>query len=117
MEHLETRRDGNHDVEAFFAFPVTQDYGDLIRVCEALLLRISLRQWANKRRLSAIFDRSNDEVKGKFNSIYLFMGNDGEIAPEDRDIVIFLLDVLESWIRGIRFVLQKEAASPEMINK
>ena len=41
-------------------------------------MRMNVKQWANKRRL----DRANDEVKSKFNSIYLFMGNEVEVAPE-----------------------------------
>ena len=99
---------GNQEVEAFFGFPVTQDYACLIRICETLLLRMNLRQYHTKRRLSAIFNRSNDEMKAEINFIYLFMENYGQIAAEYRDIAILLLDTLESWIRGSRFILQKE---------
>ena len=110
------RRNVNNDDEAFFGFPVTQDYECLIRVCEALLLRMNLRQWAPKHTLSAIYERSNDEIKGKFNSLYLFMENSGEIPSEDPDVPTILVGFLESWIQGSKFVIQKQNLGPEMIN-
>ena len=45
------------------------------------------------------------------------MGNDGQTAAEDRDVAILLLDILESWIRGSRSILQKESVGPEMVNR
>ena len=47
---------------------------------------MNLKQWTPKRRLSTIFAGFNDELKGKVNATYLFLGNDGEIAVDDRDI-------------------------------
>ena len=47
-----------------------------------------MRQYPTKRRLSTILDRCNDEMKAKFNSVYLFMENDGQMATEDKDVAI-----------------------------
>ena len=54
-------------------------------VCEVLLLHMNLKKWAPKR-LSTIFGGYNDELKGKVNATYLFLGNDGDIAVNDRNL-------------------------------
>ena len=51
------------------------------------------------------------------NSAYLFMVNDGQIAAEDRDVANLLLDILESWIRGNRFIIKKENIGPKMVDR
>ena len=78
---------------------------------------MNIIQWAPKCRLATISERFNDELKSKINSTYLFLGNDGQIAVEDRDVAILLNDILESSIHGSKFILQKESLGTKMVNK
>ena len=61
-----------------------------------LLLRMNLKQWSSKRRLSTILGGFNDELIGKVNTAYLFLGNDGEIVVAYRDVAKIFNDLLES---------------------
>ena len=88
-------------------FPVTQDWSCLVRVSEMLLLRMNLKQWASKRRLSTIFGGFNDELKAKVNTAYLYLGNDGEIQVDDRDVAKIFNDLLECWLRGAKYIMKK----------
>ena len=106
------KRDNNENVETCFGFPVTQDCSCLVCICEMLLLRMNFKQWEPKRRLSTIFGGFNDELKGKVNPAYLFLGNDWEIAVDDRDVVKIFNDLLKSWIRGAKYIIKKEALGP-----
>ena len=72
------KRDNNENVDTRFGFQVTQDWSCLVRICEMLLLRMNLKQWAPKRRLSTIFVGFSDELKNKVNAAYLFLGNKGK---------------------------------------
>ena len=47
----------------------------------------------------------------------MFLGNDGEIAVDDRDVARIFNDLLESWIRGSKFIMKKEELGPEMVEK
>ena len=109
--------ENNDNIETFFGFQLTQDLSCLIRIYETWLLHMNLKQWASKRKLSTIFDHFSDELKSKLNAAYLFLGNDGQVAVEDRDVAILLNDILESLISGSKFILQKENLGPEMVSK
>ena len=73
------------------------------------LPQMHLKQWAPKCRLSTIFIGFSDELKSKVNAAYLFLGNDGQITVEERDVAKILNDILESRIRSSKFILQKDA--------
>ena len=111
------KRDNNVNVETWLGFPVTQDWNCIVRVCEVLLLQMNLKQWAPKRRLSTIFGGFNDELKGKVNATYLFLGNDGEIAMDDIDIAKIFNDQFDTLIKGAKCIMKKEALGPEMLEK
>ena len=36
------------------------------------------------------------------------------IIPEDRDVAKFFNDLLDCWIKGVRYILRKEALGPEL---
>ena len=58
-----------------------------------------------------------DSEQGKVNATYLFLGNDGEIAVDNRDVAKIINDLLESWIRGAKYIMRKDALGPEMVEK
>ena len=111
------KRNNNVNVETWLGFPMTQDWNCSVRVCKALLLLMNLKQWAPKRRLSTILVGFNNELKGKVNATYLFLGNDGEIAMDDIDIAKIFNDLLESLIKGAKYIMRKEVLGPEMLEK
>ena len=82
-----------------------------------LLLRMNLQQWAPKRWLSSIFSGFNEELKSKVKAAYVFLGNDGKVALDDRDVARIFNDLLESWIREAKYIMKKEALGPEMVEK
>ena len=51
------------------------------------------------------------------NAAYLFLGNDGEIAMDGRDVEKIFNDLLESWIRGTKYTMRKDVLGPEMVKK
>ena len=64
----------------------SQSWNCFARVCETLLDRMNLKQWQSKRRLSTTFNGFDKELKTKVNAVYVYLGEDVQILPEDRDI-------------------------------
>ena len=56
-------------------------------------------------------------MKGKVNAAYLFLGNDGEIAVDNRYVAKIFNDLLECWIRGAKYIMKKDALGPVVMEK
>ena len=51
---------------------------------------------------------ASTESKETMGKLYEAMGNDFNVAEDDRDYGTLFLNTLDSWIRGARFIRQKK---------
>ena len=102
------------NIDTWMGLTVTQDWNYIARVCETLLDRMNLKQWQSKRRLSTTFNSFDNEHETKVNAVYVYLGGDDQILPEDRDIAKIYNDLLDCWLRG-RSIGTRIGASSERI--
>ena len=46
--------------------------------------------------------------------LYVYLGGDEQILPEDRDIAKIYNDLLDCWLKGVRYIMSKEALRLEL---
>ena len=47
----------------------------------------------------------------------MYLGNNSEILVDDRDVAKIFNDLLESRIRGAKYIMKEEALGPELVEK
>ena len=63
------------------------------------------------------FQDSSAESKEIMGKLYECMGNDPQVAEDDRDYGTLLLSILDSLISGARFILQEKELGKQMLEK
>ena len=76
---------------------------------------MSLKQWQSKRRLSAIFNSFDNDLKAKMDGIYNYLGGDVQVLAEDRDIAKIFNDLLDAWLKATKYIMTKETPGLELV--